>query len=232
MKRISLSLLIYWSAVLTGAASAGDEASDPNSILEQSRMLRRQFIMQTTSSVAEKTLQEQEDSLAKLIEQVRSLQTPLVRQDPNTPPVLKKTTETVQTTPPSTKAVLSDPNTTGEEILKKLEQETSILSPIQLADVLYRAGKPEQALRFYEMALQGAEKETPTVHQWLLFQTANCLKATDADRAGKLYEELIRLYPNSGWAPVSQARRQMLGWLEANKKDVEKRISLRNTNEQ
>ena len=233
MKQIQQYIWIGWAVMLSAAALAVTEQADPNSILQQSRLLRRQLMMQTATAVAEKSFQEQQASLAQLIEQVLSLKTPSPLGDPTTPAMSQKAAPTPQTTvtPPTITDFLTDPNTTAKA-LQTIGPETSVLSPIELADVLYRAGKPEQAVRFYEMALNGMNKDNLPVHQWVLFQTANCLRHTDAARAGTLYEELIRLYPSSVWAAAAKARHQMLIWLEANEQNAEKQVSVRNNNEQ
>ena len=233
MKQMRQYFWIGWAVMLSSAALGVTEQADPNSILQQSQLLRRQFMMQTTTAVAEKSSQEQQASLAQLIQQVLSLQTPSAISDPNTPATSQKAAPAPQktVTPPTMTDLLADPNTTAKA-LQKIGQGTSVLYPIELADVLYRAGKLEQALRFYEMALNGMDKDNLPVHQWLLFQTANCLRYTDAARAGTLYEELIRLYPSSVWAAAAKARHQMLIWLETNEQNAEKQVSVRNTNEQ
>jgi tetratricopeptide (TPR) repeat protein len=198
------------------------------------------------SAVNVKTPQEEDTSLMQLIEQVMSLRTPTITDSNDTmlsasagaesmnpaAPVQQatehKTTETIVTRKHSdADAAAENSNPNAVEILHTAADKQSILHPTEVADVLYQAGRPDEAGRYYEMALNAVEKDNAPLHQWLLFQTANCLRRTDRSRAAMLYEELIRLYPNSTWSAAAQARHKLLVWMETRREELQSRVAKR-----
>ncbi|HDS84342.1 MAG TPA: hypothetical protein ENN97_04020 [Phycisphaerales bacterium] len=239
----------YYHYIICGciaAAAATTRASDPNAVLDQSRTLRRQFMAHTLSAVSEKTPDEKEATLAELIEQVLSLQAPQTKdpnqpspsssvadEDPNSKPLEQKTSapsSAKQTTEQQTDAATKQRNH-WIEWLSTIEDPESIPHPKELADVLYRAGRLESAARYYDIALSQTSKEQAPTYSWLLFQSANCVRRTDAAKAKTRYEELVQLYPNSVWAAAAQGRLQMLNWLETNQTQVQQYTTLRSENE-
>jgi tetratricopeptide (TPR) repeat protein len=224
--------------------------ADPNAVLEQSRLLRRQFQADTFSAVAEKTPEEKEATLAELIEQVLSLHVPH-SQDPNQPASSAKGKTTVGKTGPVPKA--DSPATPAQqtaqasprqsedsvamtqanviEILKRTEQPETFPFPIELADALYRAGHLEAAGHFYEIALSKTPEQDAATHTWLLFQSGNCWRHTEPDKARSDYEELIRLYPNSVWSAAAQGRLKMISRLSANQPQIQQHTTTGSENE-
>jgi len=234
--------IVFWCI----AAAATTRASDPNTVLDQSRTLRRQFMAHTLSAVSEKTPDEKEATLAELIEQVLSLQVPRTKDtnqpspssytaddDPNSKPIEHKTSapsSAKQTTEQQTDDATKRRNHLVEW-LSTIEAPESIPYPKELADVLYRAGRLESAARYYDIALSQTSKEQAPMYSWLLFQSANCVRHTDTAKAKARYEELIQLYPNSVWAAAAQGRLRMLNWLETNQTQVQQHTTIRSENE-
>lgn len=224
--------------LLTAVSAAGQTAEDPNDLLAESRALRRQLMAQTASAISVKTPEEEDVSLMQLIEQVMSLRTP-VPSDANTitPPqaagadAIGTVTTTPETTQHETPAADPQQPLSGFDVLRATDRPDAVLYPGELANILYRAGKPDEAARYYEMALAAVEPEDVAAHQWLLFQTANCLRQTDSARAVKLYEELIRRYPSSVWAAAAQARSRIVTWKETRQEELHTQLAKRDANE-
>lgn len=230
------------TAILAVAGAWGQTASDPNDLLAHSRALRQQFRAQTASAVAGKTPQEEDISLMDVIEKVMALRTPenpagvnAAHSDraagrgvqptaPQTPETKVDTTIIVQTPPAGTPAV-REQRPGAIERLRTLDDKQAILYPSELADALYRAGKSEEAARYYEMALAAVTEDDAAARQWLFFQTANCLRQTDTARAMMLYEKLIELYPNSVWAAAAQARHRILIWRNTRQQELDTRLA-------
>lgn len=214
---------LWFGAAVMAAATASDEA------IEQSRALRRQLTAQQASAVAEKTPFEQEAALSSLIEQIRLLQWPSTPAADN---LLAPAAADPQSLPASeTKPAEPNPQpapTPEETALTLLTAEVNAPYPMELGDMLYRKGHFELAGRYYQIALKAADKSDAAVYPWLLFQAANCLRHTDLPQATALYQELMRLYPNSVWATAAQARDKMLTWLTVNHDKLKARDALRN----
>ena len=228
------------TAIFAVILASGQAAADPNDLLEQSRTLRRQFIAEKASAINTKTQHEEDTSLAQLIERMMALQVPTPA-DSNTitpsEPVVKKNPPPAVATRQASNGKTADVRDAASpasalEQLEKLNHETTIPYPAELADILYRAGKPDEAYRYYEMALSSVNTADVAAHQWLLFQTANCLRRTEYLQAVKRYEELIRLYPNSVWAAAAQARHRVLNWKETRHEELMWQLNQRDNHEQ
>lgn len=239
MRQIRYYIGLCGAAMLLASASAaGQTADDPNDLLAESRALRRRFMTQTASAVSVKTPQEEDVSLMQLIEQVMSLRTP-VQSDATTKPVSEAAAaEAIISVPATSKtpqhqtpAAAPQETLSGFDVLRATDRSDAVLYPAELANILYRAGQADQAARYYEMALAAVDPEDVAAHQWLLFQTANCLRQTDRARAVMLYEELIRRYPNSVWAAAAQARSRIVTWKETRQEELNTQLAKRDANE-
>jgi tetratricopeptide (TPR) repeat protein len=119
------------------------------------------------------------------------------------------------TSAPATQPVEAAPTESPAEMiatLKNLPLE-SIPHPLNLGDSLFENGQLEAALVVYEKAF-AAEKNPPD-RAWLMFQIANCKRQGQPDEAVALYRRLIREYPDSPWAPVSDCRARLVEWYQA-----------------
>jgi tetratricopeptide (TPR) repeat protein len=243
MKQLHKNITILFIAAMIITVAAAQLPAEPNDIFEQSRALRRQFMIQKSSPVAVMTPQEEETSLSKLIEQVLSLTTPAM-QDPN---ALLKASEPAAdpnvgaadtpAAPKDNMKIAAVPDAAGQtgianQLKTAIDGKQSVLYPMQLADVLYQADNISQAGQFYQMALNAANKDNASDYQWLLFQTANCLRYTDTTGAAALYEQLIQAFPTSVWAAAAQARLRMLNWMQINEQELQTRMAIRIPDEQ
>ncbi len=240
MNSLRLTIWMCLSLALTAWATE-QPAAETRDLLEQSRALRRQFLSQTQAAVAEKTPDQQDASLSELIEQVLSLQAPVDADAARkidsrvtgrgvelTAINVEPSDDTAKTQPKDEKALAAEaPDGAAQQdhdmLAALLENNPAPPHPAALADVLYRAGRVDLAGRYYAMALKAVLREDAQSHQWLLFQTANCLRHTDTRQAVALYEELIRLYPNAIWTAAAQARLRTLNWLAAHETDIKLR---------
>ena len=219
-----LVLCVHLSAALSVSAETTTDAA-----IEQSRTLRRQLMTQKTAAVAEKSPLEQEAALASLIEQIQSLQWPsaAATEPLPLPTAVNPTVITAVEPKPELPKTQSAP-TLSADALTLLNEDIKVPYPLELADTLYRKGQYELAGRYYRMAMKAADKSDAAVYPWLLFQAANCLRHTEPRQAETMYQELIRLYPNSVWAAAAQARYKMLTWLNINQDELKTYDALRN----
>ena len=54
---------------------------------------------------------------------------------------------------------------------------------------------------------------------WLLFQTGNCLQATDMQAAADIYKKLITEFPESSWADIARVQSNYITWYKNDKPD-------------
>jgi len=235
----TITLCLGIVACLYGASPAVQDAGDRADVLQKEtpieapisretvqtksdyRDLRRQLMWNQVESVQEPTASSKNDTLDELICQLRSLEVPQksVTQEPNEPmpPVADAAPYSVRPEAPSA-AEKNEKKALKNELILTLEKVDTVVSPLQLADVLYRQNYYELAFKSY-CAAEGqlAEDENRTVdHQWILFQKANCLRRSDLDEAIRLYRKLINTFPNSKWAAVASSRLKMIAWSQAN----------------
>lgn len=217
---------ITLSAAISTSAAA---ETTTDAAIEQSRTLRRQLMAQKTTAVAEKTPLEQEASLTSLIEQIQSLQWPSTTAAQQQPEPTAANQKPLPDAEPKLQTPHVQPTQTPPTVaMTLLNEDIKVPYPMELADTLYRKGQYELAGRYYQTALKTADKSDAVVYPWLLFQAANCLRHTAPQQAETMYQELIRLYPNSIWATAAQARYKMLTWLNVNQDQLKAHDALRN----
>ena len=102
------------------------------------------------------------------------------------------------------------------ELVVTLDKLDKVVSPLQLADVLYRQGHYETAFKNYCTANERLSEESVADRQWILFQKANCRRHSDLNEAIQLYNELIKSFPNSKWTAAANSRLKMIEWTQAN----------------
>ena len=106
------------------------------------------------------------------------------------------------------------PLTRALEKIKKLP--TAYLSdPLGLADALYKCGRLDAAVTFYDKALEQASEEN--ARAWMLFQMGNCLKTVDPVAAQSNYKRLVAEHPKSLWVAPAIAQERVLAWRIQNK---------------
>jgi len=95
------------------------------------------------------------------------------------------------------------------EKFRKLKPK-SVEDVAAMAEAMFLAGYLDSAADFYKRA---AGRETnPEEKAWLLFQTANCLRKTAPQAALKGYDALIAAHPDSLWATVARAQKEVIDW--------------------
>ncbi|MDH4201300.1 MAG: hypothetical protein OEV87_00200 [Phycisphaerae bacterium] len=235
----TITLCLGIVACLYGASSAVQGTGDPGDVLQKEtpieapisretvqtkpdyRDLRRQLMWDQVEWVEEPLASSKNDTLDGLIRQLQSLEVPQkpVTQEPNepVPPAADAAPDFVLPEVPLAGEKSEKTALKNEQVLT-LEKIDTAVSPLQLADVLYRLNYYELAFKSYCTAEgQFAEDENHTAdHQWILFQKANCLRGIDLDEAIRLYRELINTFPNSKWAAVASSRLKMIAWSQAN----------------
>ena len=102
------------------------------------------------------------------------------------------------------------------EVLKSLSQHPEKLhNPLELGEILFSSHCLKEAAKCYQEAINrmtdGGSGQTRDA-AWLLFQTGNCLRQDDPETAIKMYEQLIADHPDSPWAPLAEAKSELVGW--------------------
>ena len=103
------------------------------------------------------------------------------------------------------------------KIIEDLSQEPQLAKkPFELAEVLFHCGHLEQAAIFYQQALDNKTDKTDDGSYsakdkaWMLFQTGNCLKKSDPEKALKMYRELITEFPDSPWTDAAKVQDKLI----------------------
>ncbi|MHC4949463.1 MAG: tetratricopeptide repeat protein [Planctomycetota bacterium] len=235
--QLAITLCLGIMAGLYGASPAAQDSADPSGVLQNKNLvedslqpqavqvgqgyrgLRRQLMWDQVESIEEPSNQFQTDILDDLIRQLRSLEIPQksTSQEPDEPmPVQMDAAEDsplpeeVQVVEESIKPALEN------ELVVRLEKLDKVVSPLQLADVLYRQGHYEQALKNYCTVYEKLSEDRIADRQWILFQKANCCRHSDLNEVIRLYNELIKSFPNSKWAAAANSQLKMIEWTRAN----------------
>jgi len=235
----AITLCLGIAAGLYGASPAVQDTGEPAVVLQKEtpaetpilretvrtkpdyRDLRRQLLRDQMEWVEEPSSSSKDDALDDLIRQLRSLEIPQksVAQEPNEP-LPSAADAAPDPALPEAASAGEKPEKTAlkNDLILAIENVDTVVSPLRLADVLYRQGYYEPAFKSYCAAEEHlAEDENRTAdHQWILFQKANCLRDSDLDGAVRLYHELINTFPNSKWAAVASSRLKMIAWSQAN----------------
>ena len=191
---------------------------EPNQTVREYRGLRRQLMWDQVESVEVPSDQFQAEMLDELIYELRSLEIPSksIPKEPNEP----MSSQMAASDSPSPKEVQAGEESKKpapeNELVVMLEKLDKVISPLQLADVLYRQGYYEPALKNYGTAYEQLSKDSVADHQWILFQKANCCRHSDLNESIRLYNELINSFPNSKLAAAANSRLKMIEWTQAN----------------
>jgi hypothetical protein len=140
----------------------------------------------------------------------RNLQKAVIEAVPPEPNFLQSQSQDVETFP----AGHINPKTL-EDLAASAKDPNSIAEPLALAQTLYRAGHPKEAIVFYEIAagrttamgriLSSDDKS------WILLQIAACYNDAP-QKAISILDKLITDYPKSVWASAAVAKRDILQW--------------------
>jgi len=186
---------------------------------EEYRSLRQQIMLDRIESVGEPSGQPQTDTLDDMIRQLRSLEIPQksTPQEPNEP-MPPQTDAATGPLPPEEPQVgeESEKLAPEDELVVTLAKVDKVISPLQLADVLYRQGYYKLAFENYCKVDERLSEDRVTDRQWILFQKANCRRHSDPNEAIGLYNELIKSFPNSKWTTAANSRLKMIEWSQLN----------------
>jgi tetratricopeptide (TPR) repeat protein len=169
------------------------------------------------------------DELRQLIERIRSVQVEPqqpVRHPTDAAPTASPELNTItpQANPaaqPASESIPAEPlpaatsssEQTFQTVKNLLKDSNQIAAPLELAEALYRSGKPALAGLCYKKALTLTDANDPnkaSERAWILFQTGNCLKYDDPNTAKESYAQLLRTYPNSPWVEVAKTRHDLI----------------------
>jgi hypothetical protein len=98
-----------------------------------------------------------------------------------------------------------------------LKDPNHIPNALELAEILYRSGKPGPAGLCYKQALNSIAADDPNragERAWVLFQIGNCLKYDDPNTARESYAELIRTHLDSPWAEIAKSEHGLIDWYQ------------------
>lgn len=166
------------------------------------------------------------DDLRQVIEQIRSVafepQQP-TQQPANTSPEPNTTTTVEPVTQPVPAS--ARPETPDKSMSEQTLQTVQLLlkdpnhvpNTLELAEILYRSGKPGPAGLCYKQALNSIAADDPNwagERAWILFQIGNCLKDDDPNTARESYAELVRTHPNSPWAEIAKSEHGLIDWYQ------------------
>jgi hypothetical protein len=215
-------------AGLYGVSPAAQDDADQSGVLQKGesvqtdreyRGLRRQLMWNQVESVTAPKDQSQTDVLSDLIRQLRSLEIPQksTPQEPNEPMLSQADAATAPLPSEEPKAGKESKKPSPEdELVVTLEKVDKVISPLQLADVLYRQGYYKLAFENYCAVGEQLAEDRIVDRQWILFQKANCRRHSDPNEAIRLYNELIKSFPNSKWTTVASSRLKMIEWSQLN----------------
>lgn len=95
-----------------------------------------------------------------------------------------------------------------------LQDPNQLQKPFELAEMLFQSGNLAQAAKCYEKSLEylAADPASAKMRAWILFQTGNCLRSVEPQKAKKFYTTLITEQPGCLWADLAKARVKLIDW--------------------
>jgi tetratricopeptide (TPR) repeat protein len=222
MMMAGINILFY----LGFALGADDVIRDPNqadrSLTSNSQTIRQQIERQRNSAM-EPNQTARAVALKQVVTQLQALQVTADSTPHSTTPAAEKIKEEKKASakPSSPQTVISSPMTgekkeSGAVQAVNLDQVQKPVNVLATADALYQAKDYRHAVRFYQMAVEAGGKDNPAGHQWALYQTANCLRHEDTEKAIGAYQKLIAEYPSSSWAAAALIQQRNLEWFKLN----------------
>ena len=223
---------------LTGTAYANSAAGDNRKSSQSSVITSRdpknisglELLRAEINIAKDQNDTESGDQLKRIIEQIRSVefkpqkQAPAPVIVPEKAPVVEPN-ETVPDVPVQKEEVKQedkpkppDEPITSEtlQMLRNLAQNPEKLdNPLELGEILFVNGNLKDAVMFYSEALKRKDPNDVGVswdRAWILFQIGNCLRNDDLPAAAKMYQQLLTEYPNSPWADMATAQRNLIAW--------------------
>jgi len=113
--------------------------------------------------------------------------------------------------------------TISKETLKILTQQLQhpekLKDPFELGEILFNSGHLKEAAVCYRQALDLMDPNQPAYSPkaaWILFQSGNCLRKDDPEKALAAYARLMSEHPGSMWAAMAKARSDLITWYRQN----------------
>jgi len=194
------------------------------------KKVERQLRKSNLSPPAQVRNDAQTDDLRQIIEQIRSMnfEKPSASQVETQQPI-KESPDTA-TEPNIVTAIEPEEHASqsqtpdksmSDQTLKMVEDlvkdPNHIANPLELAEVLFKSGRPGPAGLCYKHALVSIDANDTNMagdRAWILFQIGNCLKNDDPNTARQSFAELIRTQPNSPWAEIAKSEHGMVEWYQ------------------
>jgi tetratricopeptide (TPR) repeat protein len=215
--------LLFCLCFLIGTGDAGSDPNQADHLLTRNSHAIRQQIERQRMSAIEPNQPTRADTLKQVVNQLQSLQLSVDSAGLSAIRAVEKTKEDKKVSAQAlSQAKMGLSPGAGDK------QESGAVQPVSLtdiekpvnamaaADALYQAKDYRHAVRFYRIAAQDAGKDDPAGSQWALYQTANCLRYEDAEKAIAAYQRLIAEYPSSAWATAALIQQRNLEWMRKN----------------
>ncbi|MFC1633497.1 tol-pal system YbgF family protein [Planctomycetota bacterium] len=228
---VTLSLFMFISNVASAGIAVEEGQALPQTIQTDPNASHRLDLLRVEiSAPKDRKDEESKNKLKRLIEQVRSVQFESVPQDFKIPvvhdevPVLEPNETLPKAPAQKTEKVeeikIEQPShrISGRtlKVLKNLLQHPDELKdPLELGEILFNSGNTKDAVFFYEEALKRAdpnEVRSSRDRAWIMFQLGNCLRNHELPAAAEIYRKLLIEYPDSPWADLAKAQRELIEW--------------------
>jgi tetratricopeptide (TPR) repeat protein len=228
MMMAGIKILFCLGFALGADGAVGDPNHAGQSITRDSQAIRQQMEFQRMSAM-EPNLPTRSDTLKQVVTQLQALQVSAKSAGRLEAPAAEKIKEEKKASakPSFGQAAISSLITGGNKEsgavqAVSLNEVQKPINAMATADALYQAKDYRNAVRFYQMAAQVAGKDDPAGCQWALYQTANCLRNEDAEKAIAAYRQLIAEYPSSSWANAALIQQKNLEWFKQNQTTLSK----------
>jgi tetratricopeptide (TPR) repeat protein len=222
MMMAGIKILFCLGFALGAEGVVGDPNQADHSITRNSQTIRQQIELQRMSAM-EPNQPTRSDALKQVVTQLQALQlsadssglpaasaTGKIKEDKK---ATAKPSSVQSATPSPIIGETKESGTAQAVILNEIENPVNVMAT---ADALYQAKDYRQAVRFYQMASETVGKDNPADRQWALYQTANCLRYEDPDKAIQAYQKLIAEYSSSSWIAAAMIQQKNLEWYKKN----------------
>jgi hypothetical protein len=214
------------------AAAVKDQQPKTTSLAADTpaRQVERQLRKSNISPLTQQSDNGKADDLKQIIEQIRSMNfqisavSPLEPQHPihesldtEPEPNITRVIEPEEQAAQSQTPVKSMSDHTLQMVEDLLKDPNRIATPLELAEVLFKSGRPGPAGLCYKQAFVSIDANDTNMageRAWILFQIGNCFKNDDPNTAGQSFAELIRTHPNSPWAEIAKSEHGIIEWYQ------------------
>ena len=210
-KKTGITILIITAVLLASSnVCRGEDAKRKDSANTKSK-LQSMIERIRMANIEKKALENQIDSIAEM--------------EPEEEPSEKE--ETQPQTTPEVHQSNQDSTITGEHPGSELTQETlkkiqtlatdplNAKHPELVAEILYECGRMNEAYVFYKETLRRIDEDPASVgahKDWVLLQTANCIRKNNKTEAIELYKRLLNEVPGSDWVGLARTQVKLLSW--------------------